>query len=263
VLIGNGLRLAMNPGRLTGADQAYAIDRMASWNRGDRNWWAGEGSVQAGASIANKDAFPSGYRHPYTWQMAPKNGGMASRNRATLTLTPGALNVAAGINVAGDATLTITAGAAQLQLVVSATGTATLTLTGTGNLAGVLAAAGTAALTLTATPALLGALAGLSAAATVTLSGASTIRAIGALAGDILPYDPLSPQGLADAVKNMAVDGEYTLAEVLRLIVAAVAGKVSGGPGSPVFRDLNDTVNRITGTVDSNGNRSVVTYNAD
>jgi hypothetical protein len=53
----------------------------------------------------------------------------------------------------------------------------------------------------------------------------------------------------------------YNLQQYLRIIAAAVAGKASGGPGSPVFRDVEDASNVITGTADSSGNRtaSVIT----
>jgi hypothetical protein len=45
----------------------------------------------------------------------------------------------------------------------------------------------------------------------------------------------------------------------MRINAAVSAGKTSGQPTAPVFRDLNDTVNRVVGTVDANGNRTAVT----
>lgn len=51
-----------------------------------------------------------------------------------------------------------------------------------------------------------------------------------------------------------------TLREAMRLMVAALAGKVSGAPSGPIIiRDTSDTKNRITATVDANGNRTAVT----
>jgi len=55
------------------------------------------------------------------------------------------------------------------------------------------------------------------------------------------------------------IEGTYTAEEVMRIVSSALAGKVTGGPNSPVFRDISDTKNRITATTDANGNRSVVT----
>lgn len=56
------------------------------------------------------------------------------------------------------------------------------------------------------------------------------------------------------------VEGTYTAEEVMRIMSAALAGKATGlDTNAPVFRDINDTKDRITATTDANGNRSVVT----
>jgi hypothetical protein len=55
------------------------------------------------------------------------------------------------------------------------------------------------------------------------------------------------------------VDG-YSLRETAQLTSAALCGKVSGmGAGSPVFRDMNDSANRIAALCDGDGNRTSVT----
>lgn len=59
---------------------------------------------------------------------------------------------------------------------------------------------------------------------------------------------------LADGVE----DG-YTVKQSLRLMAAVLCGKVSGGPGSPVFRNMPDTAARVAATADSGGNRTSVT----
>ena len=59
-----------------------------------------------------------------------------------------------------------------------------------------------------------------------------------------------------------AIEGSFTLQQVMRLIAAATAGKLSGaGTTSITIRNLGDTLNRITATVDEDGNRITVTYN--
>lgn len=67
---------------------------------------------------------------------------------------------------------------------------------------------------------------------------------------------------IAAALLDLAngVETAYTLRQTLRLMAAAVASKVSGEPGAPVFRNLPDTANRITATVDASGNRTAVTH---
>ena len=54
------------------------------------------------------------------------------------------------------------------------------------------------------------------------------------------------------------IDG-YSFFQEMELIGAVLCGKVSGGPGTPVFRSMDDTANRVAAICDAVGNRSVVT----
>ncbi len=58
------------------------------------------------------------------------------------------------------------------------------------------------------------------------------------------------------------VETGFTLGRTLRNIAAAAAGKCSGGPGSPVFRNQGDTTDQVSSTSDDDGNRSAVSYGA-
>jgi hypothetical protein len=54
-----------------------------------------------------------------------------------------------------------------------------------------------------------------------------------------------------------------TPTEICRIVLSALAGKASGlGTTTAVFRDLADTKDRITATVDGDGNRTAVTRDA-
>jgi len=66
-----------------------------------------------------------------------------------------------------------------------------------------------------------------------------------------------APAKLADEVDN---DGTaISLSGAMKLILAVLTGKSSGGGGATiVFRDINDAKNRISATVDANGNRTAV-----
>jgi copper chaperone CopZ len=88
---------------------------------------------------------------------------------------------------------------------------------------------------------------------------------------DNLPADPadqseveaaisaLNDISVADIISGIA-DGTYDLQEMLRIMFAALAGKSSGGGTSTItFRDAADSKNRISATVDSNGNRTAIT----
>lgn len=69
----------------------------------------------------------------------------------------------------------------------------------------------------------------------------------------------------ADALLDRAagIETNRTLRQGLRLMLAAVLGKASGlATTSVIFRDTNDTKDRITATVDASGNRTAVTLDA-
>lgn len=90
----------------------------------------------------------------------------------------------------------------------------------------------------------------------------------GALAGDDIDYSLQSDftNGVGNALRSSGycdVDG-YSFEEAARILLAALAGKLSGAATTTVtIRDANDTTNRIVATVDSDGNRSAVTLDAN
>jgi hypothetical protein len=56
-------------------------------------------------------------------------------------------------------------------------------------------------------------------------------------------------------------DGTHDLIKIVKILVAACGGKSSGGEtNTPVFRNPDDTKNRITATVDEHGNRLTMEY---
>jgi riboflavin synthase alpha subunit len=59
-----------------------------------------------------------------------------------------------------------------------------------------------------------------------------------------------------------AVESGMTVTEALRLMSAALAGKVTVDGTSVTFRDVNDTTDRITATVTSEGDRTAVILDA-
>jgi hypothetical protein len=62
-----------------------------------------------------------------------------------------------------------------------------------------------------------------------------------------------------DSVIDEVVEGSLTLRQVLRLLLAALAGKASGGGTSEItFQDYADSKPRITAIVDASGNRTTV-----
>lgn len=93
-------------------------------------------------------------------------------------------------------------------------------------------------------------------------SGVVTATAIatGAIDADAIATD--GAQEIADALldRTAGVETNRTVRQSLRLILAALTGKVSGAGSATVrFRDTNDSKDRITASVDADGNRTAVT----
>lgn len=74
--------------------------------------------------------------------------------------------------------------------------------------------------------------------------------------------DALNNISVANIIAGIA-DGAYDLQEMMRVIFAASSGKSNGGGTNTLhFRDSGDGKNRITATVDADGNRTVITLDA-
>jgi hypothetical protein len=90
----------------------------------------------------------------------------------------------------------------------------------------------------------------------VDTTGAYTVR--------INYQQPVQAITVPGLILGEFIESSVTMEQALRLMLAALAGKLSGAPGGPiVIRDVNDTKDRITATVDANGNRTAVTTDAD
>lgn len=86
-----------------------------------------------------------------------------------------------------------------------------------------------------------------------------------AIAADAIGSSELAASAaseIATAVMASVIETGYDLTSMMKLISASVAGKLSGAATTTVaIRDVLDTKDRITATVDANGNRTAVTYN--
>ena len=86
--------------------------------------------------------------------------------------------------------------------------------------------------------------------------------------GTTLPATLSTIDGIVDSIlvdtnalnDGTGVDGK-TIVQALRIIAAAVAGRVSGaGTGTETFLGMDEATTRLTVTVDSDGNRSDIAY---
>lgn len=204
---------------------------------------------------------PHGYRSGYTWLLPQKNGAAKSANEAQGVASP-TFAIAGGKN--GTATISGAAsGTFTGQLVVSGSATISGAATVTGN--SFAALNGAATISGAATPTF--AITALAWGQT-TIAGAATVTATryatGTLEAEITPFTELSPQSLAAAVWEQAIEAGYTAEQMMRLMAAALAGEVSGaGTTTVTIRDIGDTTDRIVATVDGSGNRTALTLDVD
>lgn len=89
------------------------------------------------------------------------------------------------------------------------------------------------------------------------------IAATNSLAGAIaaLPTANTNADALLD--RTAGVETGWTLRQAMRIVLSVLAGKASGlETTTAVYRDMADAKNRVTATVDANGNRTAVTRDA-
>jgi hypothetical protein len=193
-------------------------------------------------------------------------------------------NLLSGGPMNGSGTIALDGGG-NLSLTVALGGSGSITITGTSNLALTIGLAGDGTITLTGSGGL-SMIVPIEGSGSWALTGSANLKGNLALVGEFTPFTELSPQSLAAAVWSAlasgnndpgtmgellnssgaggnpwitAIDGAYTAGDIMRILAAVAAGKTFGQPSAPVFRDLNDTVNRVVGTVDGSGNRTAVT----
>ncbi len=92
---------------------------------------------------------------------------------------------------------------------------------------------------------------------------------VGAMASNVVTADALASDAVAEIQSGIpasildaaaGVETGMTMRQALRVMLASLAGKVSGGGTTTItFRNVGDTKDRIVATVDGDGNRSAVT----
>jgi hypothetical protein len=119
------------------------------------------------------------------------------------------------------------------------------------------------AYTLTVEPAslvLTGQSLGMSVGRVLTVAPASLVLTGGTVG---MTYTPASAAVTCDVwscVLEATPFGDITAGDALRIILAALAGKLTGADGTTIsIRDMMDSKNRIVATVDSSGNRTAIT----
>lgn len=209
--------------------------------------------------FGKKASYPSGYPTGRAFRMPISNGELASVNRmeGSGSLTASAVSARlSGANLSGGGTISSAA--------LSVLANASVSLSGSGSLSASIAAVSGLSANLSGSGSLSGNLSAI-VPMSVGLSGSGNLSAnlkgTARLAADITPFTELSPENLAQAVLNSEVESGYDLQSALRIILSAVAGKVSGAETATItFRNVVDDKDRIIAIVDGNGNRTSITY---
>jgi hypothetical protein len=261
MLLSNYSVLSRNTGRALGNafTNPHAQFKATQLN----NFYTGE-HVTTGET--DRSAWPNGYNPHASYYPALVAGGLGSSRaiRGSGDLTgSGALgrNMTASLSGSGDLV-----GIGQLIVSMAAS------LSGSGTISGAqLQAFLQLSASLSGAGDLSGSLLG-KGALVAALSGAgdleSTIRATGALAASInVTGGTLTTANVADAILDDVdgVESGLTVRQALRLIAAAVGGKLSGAATTTITirNAVADGKDRVIATVDSSGNRSAITYDLD
>lgn len=206
-------------------------------------------------------AIPNGYAPGYSWVPPMRAGGMSSYTQADCVAV-GSATMAAGRNLDATAALVLQVLSSQLDQVVPLSGSSALAITGSGSLAAAVAMSASGSLVITVTSAQLGGIFDVVATGAMTMTPTVTMQALANLEAEAGGPTPLSPEGLTEQLlDNSDIETGYSLREALRLILSSVAGKLSGaGTATITIRNVSDSKDRIVATVDTNGNRTSVTY---
>lgn len=82
---------------------------------------------------------------------------------------------------------------------------------------------------------------------------------VGAMAANTVTASALAADAV-DEILDEVIEGSTTFRQMLRLFASALGGKLDGAATTTVtIRDLGDTKDRVTATVDANGNRTAIT----
>lgn len=240
-----------------------------------------------------KTSFPNASYNHYAYVLAVTAGRFASRDTTKITVSTTAF-AAQGNNLTANADIVFTTDA-NANAIASLSINDTIVFT-TGANAVAVAALSAMALINFATTALSRSTANLSASDTITfltnaanfqtvnLSGTTEIDSLTAssiasevwnslassfnVAGTMGEKLNLAGSGgvdydaLRDAVWAKLIESGFTAEDLMKLFASVLVSKVSGaGTGIETFRDINDTVDRVISTVDSEGNRTDVDTN--
>jgi len=207
---------------------------------------------------------PNGYTHPYSWIMAPTGGSISSYNQLSMNLNETLLSLAAGINAQASITGSFNITNAQLDQIANLLSAMSANITiSNAQLAAVSNLLSTITASMNVANAQMGAIIDLAAtlSAQISTTNAGNFATANISADMSLTTGAATPADIANEVfNNQDIETGYSFRNSLRLILSSLSGKLSGaGTSTVTIRNVTDTKDRITATVDTNGNRTSIT----
>ena len=206
--------------------------------------------------VSDLSSFPDGISGDGAWVLAQVSGGMSSRIDTTATFSNAnlAMGLAAQAALAGDGDVTASMGLiVSMIAAITASGTLTADMLGVLILNADLAASGDMTAAMNGLSLLLASVTG-SSTTVGDVTGPMSMEADVNVTGAVL-----TTANVASAVWGAIAEGALSYADLQKILLAVAAGKSVGFPTTPVFRDTTDTVDRVTATLDGDGNRLTVT----
>jgi hypothetical protein len=213
---------------------------------------------------------------------AIESGSLATRRVQSIQIDGAAIG-ALGVGIVANADISINATALG-GLIAGGVAVGSISVNASAQIVAAISGSATAGIVIGAT-AQPSALAKGSATASIVIHGEGELMGLGFMVASTEDNTTVTPASIANAVwKALAslnndpgtmgellnssgaggnpwiapIDGVYTAGDIMRILAAIAAGKTSGHPTNPVFRDLGDTINRVIATIDVDGNRTVV-----
>ena len=220
-------------------------------------------------SMPQVSAVPNGYAPGYSWVSPQKGGGMASYRQLSAACSITAASLAAARNAVAELAASMATTNADMGLIANLEAALSAAIVASNALLAAVAGMSATGLSaaIEATNAAMGAV--VSMVSALSAQGAFTNAANFATANisaDISSTTVLSPQSLANAVWEQALEGSLTSTEVMRLLLSVATGKtdivdLGGGAATVTFRDVGDSKNRVTATM-AGSERAAVLLNA-
>lgn len=218
-LLGNRSVLLKSPGRFFSG--STVSDNRSAWGA------SGATRCRYFGGFPAINATPSGYRPPYSWIIAIKNGEMSAVNGASLSIT-GAANGTMGLPATGSATFTVDTNTPDGQLISSGTGAASFAITAMGDVLATLSTTGSASIAFATNTPNLTALGWASATGAFSITGTLTSYAKGLMTGSTL-----NGGALTEASIIAAMNASPPAVNIKKVNDVVVNGNGAGTPWGP------------------------------